>query len=197
MSPEQLLAQRVELDRRTDVYSLGVTLYECLTFRRPFDAPSREGLYQKILAAHPPDPCRLNRHVPRDLKVVLETALDKDRDRRYRTALDFADDLRRVRSYEPIHARPAGPVLRLRRWTQRNPVLATGILGLFLFLSVGLAVSLVLLRQVEHQRSRAEKALKENEKSLKIVQSERDAKAQALVERQEALTRAEGLKLTA
>jgi WD40 repeat protein/serine/threonine protein kinase len=197
MSPEQLLAQRIPLDRRTDIYSLGVTLYERLTLQRPFDAPTRDGLYQKILTGNAPDPRRLNSHIPRDLKVVLETALERDRGRRYKTAFDFAEDLRRVRSYEPIRARPAGPLLRFRRWTQRNPVLATATLGLFLLLATGLAISLVLLREVAEERQAAlrestEKAiaLGEREAALAAVKAESAAK-------EAALRRAEGLYLTA
>ena len=142
MSPEQLLAQRVHLDRRTDVWSLGVTLYECLTLQRPFDAPTREGLYQAIQSKEPPDPCSLNAAVPRTSAVVLETALDKDRDRRYQTALDLAEDLRRVREYEPIAAKPASAWIKLKRWAQRNPALAGSLSAGFLFLIVGLVVAL-------------------------------------------------------
>ncbi len=59
MSPEQLMGKRIPLDRRSDVYSLGVTLYECLTLKRPFEAPTREGLYQAILTQEPPNPRRI------------------------------------------------------------------------------------------------------------------------------------------
>jgi len=124
MAPEQLVGQRIPIDRRADVYALAVTLYECLTLRRPFAAPTREQLYQRILVTEPPDPRRFNPAIPKDLKAVLEVALDKDRDRRYQTALDFAEDLRRVRALEPVVAREAGPSHRLRRWAQREPAKA-------------------------------------------------------------------------
>jgi WD40 repeat protein/serine/threonine protein kinase len=142
MSPEQL-TQRVPLDRRTDIYSLGVALYECLTLRSPFEAPSRELLYQRIISTEYPDPRRFNRSLPKDLKIVLDTALEKDRNRRYQTAFELAEDLRRIRSLEPIHAKPIGPVLRLRRWVQRSPVAATTLA----LVTLGLAVSLWLLAQ--------------------------------------------------
>ncbi len=145
MSPEQLLAQRLRVDRRTDVYSLGVTLFECLTLRRPFEGPTREALYHAIQTKDPPDPRTLNAAIPRDLVVVLETALEKDRDRRYATAEALADELRRVRLREPIHARPAGPWLRLRRWAQRNPALAAATAMLFLGLVAGLVAALFYL----------------------------------------------------
>ena len=156
MSPEQLTRQSIKVDRRTDVYSLGVALYETLTLRRPFEAPTREGLYQAILTTEAPDPRRFNSAIPTDLRVVVETAMEKDRDRRYQTAFDFAEDLRRVRELEPILAKPAGWALRLRRWSQRNPALATALIGLFATLASGLVISLVLLGATESQRARAD-----------------------------------------
>ncbi len=150
MSPEQVAGHAVALDRRTDVYSLGVTLFECLTLQRPFDAPTRVGLYQAILTRPTPDPRTLNRALPFDLKVILETALEKDRARRYATALDFAEDLRRVRCFEPIAAKPAGPLTKLYRWTQRNPALAAALIGLIVVLAAGLAIAVYLLDQKDH-----------------------------------------------
>lgn len=128
MAPEQIEAQGA-IDRRADVYALGVTLYEAVTKKRPFEAATREQLYQAILSQTPVDPRKLNRQVSNDLCVVIETAIEKDRDHRYQSALALAEDLRRVRVLEPILARPAGLLLRLRRWTQRNPVLASSVLG--------------------------------------------------------------------
>jgi serine/threonine protein kinase/formylglycine-generating enzyme required for sulfatase activity len=149
MSPEQIAARRIRVDRRTDVFSLGVTLFECLSLRRPFESPTREGLLQAIMTQAPPDLRRLNAAVPRDLHVVAATALEKDRDRRYATALDFADDLRRVRRREPIRARPPGPWTKLVRFTQRNPALAAALFALFAVLAAGLGVALTLLGQKE------------------------------------------------
>ncbi len=120
MSPEQLLAQRVPLDRRTDVYSLGVTLYEALTLRRPFEAPTRQALFAAVIGKDPPDPRRYNRGISPDLRVVIETAIEKDRDRRYQTALDLAEDLRRVVEGKPILARPVSVVGRVWRWARRH-----------------------------------------------------------------------------
>ncbi|MCA8956948.1 MAG: SUMF1/EgtB/PvdO family nonheme iron enzyme [Planctomycetes bacterium] len=139
MSPEQLTLRARELDRRSDVFSLGVTLYECLTLRRPFDAPTREGTYHAIRTLEPIPPRRLNPAVPRDLEVVLAVALEKDRNRRYETAIAFAEELRRVREHEPIRARPAGPALRLVRWAQRRPALASALGSLFVVLTAALA----------------------------------------------------------
>jgi serine/threonine protein kinase/Flp pilus assembly protein TadD len=124
MSPEQLARQALRLDRRTDVWSLGVCLFEALTLRRPFEAPTREGLYQAILAENPPAPRRLNPLIPQDLRVVLDTAIEKNRDHRYQTAGAFADDLLAVVEHRPVAARPIGPLGRFTRWAAREPVKA-------------------------------------------------------------------------
>ena len=147
MSPEQLMARRIPLDRRTDVYSLGVTLFECLTLRRPFEVPTREAMYQAIQYKNAPDPRTLNPQVPLDLKVVVEKAMEKDRDRRYSTALALAEDLRRVRENEPIQARPVGPMGRAMRWARRRPVVATLVvaLGLGLPLLSGLGAYVITM----------------------------------------------------
>lgn len=145
MSPEQLTLSSSQLDRRTDVYSLGIALYEALTLERPFEHAAKSALYRAIQSDPPPDPRKKNKVLSEDVKVVLETALEKDRDRRYPTTLEFAEDLRRIREYEPIHARPASMGLKLARWARRHPALAVAITGTILSLSIGLAVSLRLL----------------------------------------------------
>ena len=124
MSPEQLMAQRIRLDRRTDVYSLAATLYECVALRRPFDAVTREAMYQAIQYKEPTRARHLNHEIPADLEIVLEKGLEKDRDRRYPTALAFAEDLRRVRAIEPVSARRVSAGGRLARWALRRPVRA-------------------------------------------------------------------------
>src|SRR5262245_26327528 len=172
MSPEQLSGAWIKLDRRTDVYSLGMSLFECIALRRPFEAPTREGLYQAIMTREPPDLRRLNPAIPSDLRVVVAIALEKDRDRRYQTALDLAEELRRVRMHEPIVAKPVAPLVRLARWAQRNPALAAAVGGLFVVLGAGLLVALFLLSQ----RNRA----------LTEVTTERDAKTTVFNEKEAA-----------
>ncbi|MBL8863238.1 MAG: protein kinase [Planctomycetes bacterium] len=158
ISPEQLESGR-RVDRRTDVYSLGVVLYECLTLERPFQGESSAALADAIRRTPMPSPRIANPALPADLAIVLETALEKDVGRRYPTALELAEELRRVREYEPIRARPAGPLLRLSRWAQRNPVLATATIGSILALSIALGIALVLLERVRTEEQRKEAAL--------------------------------------
>jgi serine/threonine protein kinase/formylglycine-generating enzyme required for sulfatase activity/tetratricopeptide (TPR) repeat protein len=145
MSPEQILGEKDKIGRSTDIYALGASLMECLTLNPPFESPTREGLYRAILAEEPPDPRGRNSKVPKDLKVVLETALAKNPDHRFQTALDLAEELRRIRQREPILTRPAGPLLRLFRWSQRNPGLASAVGGIMLVLVIGLTVTAFLL----------------------------------------------------
>ena len=140
MSPEQLAANRITVDRRTDVYSLGVLLYECLTLERPFQVPTREALYQAILTEEPSSPRSINPAISPDLEVVIATAMDKNRDRRYQTAEDLAEELRRVREHEPIQARPASTATRVLRWTQRNPARATATVAIVLILLISAAL---------------------------------------------------------
>lgn len=124
MAAEQILGRREEIDRRTDVYALGVTLYECLTLRRPFEAESFEQLYHQILQGAPARPRKLNPRIPTDLGTVVEVAMDRQRERRYATALDLAEDLRRVRAFEPIRAKPAGALTLSAKWVRRKPAQA-------------------------------------------------------------------------
>ncbi len=179
MSPEQVRVENTKIDRRSDVYSMGVTLYELITLKRPFNCPTREALYRAILSEVPLTPDRLNPSISRDLRVVVETAIDKDQDRRYQTAADLAEDIRRILDKEPIMARPAGPLLRLRRWTARNPRVAALTTLLFVVLSAGSAIFSYLYKErntalnhsTEYSRELEETATMLKEKSTILEKS--------------------------
>jgi formylglycine-generating enzyme required for sulfatase activity len=143
MAPEQIRGEPV--DRRTDVWGLGVALYEALTLHRPFDAPTRESLVREILETEVVDPRETEPELARDLAVVVQTALAKEPERRYQSALDLAEDLRRVREHEPIRAKPATARDRVARWMRRNPALAASLGALFVVLVAALAVTWSLL----------------------------------------------------
>jgi len=178
MSPEQLTENARAVDALTDVHSLGVTLFECLTLERPFDGPSREKTFQNILTREPPDATALNPSIPSDLKTVLDLAMEKDRNHRYQSALALAEDLGRVRRFEPILARPVSSFFRFRRWVQRNPALALAIIVLFLVLAAGLTTSLALLSQKKTALDRSQ----ENEK--RALSAKKKLKKQLALSRQ-------------
>ena len=156
MAPELLASGHSSADRRVDVYALGVALYECLTLERPFSAEHREALFHSILHGEYENPRILNPLVGEDLRVVVATALERQPARRYATALEFAEDLRRVREYEPIRARRTGWIVRLRRWSQRNPGIAAATTIVFFALSLSSGTLQCTLGRVEAQRLRAE-----------------------------------------
>ena len=150
MSPEQL--DRRPLSHYTDIWSIGVTLYECLASQRPFRGSSTHQLAASICRDEPADILSCNAALPRDLTVVLQRAMQKKPTDRYASALDLAEDLRRVLSGEPIQARPIPSWVRLLRWGQRNPALAaSGALTLLVLLSC-LFVSLWLLTEARRAR---------------------------------------------
>jgi serine/threonine protein kinase len=137
MSPEQARGESRRVDGRSDVYSLGVVLYELLSGDRPFRG-NRRMLLLQVLEDEPRPPRRLNDRVPRDLETITLKAMAKTSGRRYATAADLADDLRRFLRGEPVRARPAGRIVRIWRWAKRNPVPAS----LLLAVTVGSALGL-------------------------------------------------------
>ena len=118
MSPEQITAGRAPLDHRTDVYSLGATLYELLTLRPPFPGQQRDQVIGQILHKDPVPPRRNNRRIPVDLETICLKALEKDPDRRYQTAGQMADDLRRCVNRFAISARRIGLIGRVGKWVR-------------------------------------------------------------------------------
>jgi serine/threonine protein kinase len=155
-SPEQLLARRGIVDHRSDIYSLGATLYELLTLRPPFEGRDRNDLIRQVADEDPPPPCDLDRSVPPELETIVLKALRKDPAERYATAQELADDLQRFLDGRPILARRPTPFERLRVWSRRHPALvATGVVALFL-LSAASLVSTALVRR-EQGKTLAEK----------------------------------------
>jgi serine/threonine protein kinase len=161
VAPEQISGKR-GVDHRADVYSLGVTLFELLTLRRPFSGRNSQQVFRQILAKDPPLLRRINKLVPRDLETVCLTALEKDPERRYQSAGELAADLRRFLEFRPVRARPVGVATRAARWSRRNPAFATAIaLGALIAVGVPAAVlasNVFLAREAERTARQAEKA---------------------------------------
>jgi len=120
-SPEQVLAGRMRVDHRTDVFSLGVVMYEMLSGRRPFEGDSAAQLGAQVLTHDPPPIAELRSRVPRDLSVICQKCLEKPLGRRYASMAELAADLRRHLAREPILARPPGRLRKLQLWVQRHP----------------------------------------------------------------------------
>ncbi len=134
MSPEQIAAGRVPIDARTDVYSLGTTLYEMLTLTPPHESPTREGLLQAIAVKQPRPVRQRNPGVPPALAAIVQCAIEKDPDARYASMAALADDLDRFLQGRRVLARSAGPLHRFWRRRSRTqrvmlPVLAVALVA--------------------------------------------------------------------
>ncbi len=157
MSPEQVSRGRV--DARADVYSLGVTLYEVLALRTPYAGTSDHEIQRAILFEEPLPPRKLNPRLHRDLETILLHALEKNPERRYASAREFAADLRRFLRYEPIRARAVSLPERLYRWCRNRAAL---VAVLAVVVACGLTTGLLLWksRGAEFERERAESEAK-------------------------------------
>jgi WD40 repeat protein len=202
MSPEQAADAGRAVDIRTDVYSLGVTLYELLAGRPAFPDPTPQAVLQAIVHRDPPPPRRLNPALPRDLETVVLKALAKRPGDRYASAGELADDLKRWLRHEPVRARRIGPLGRVVRWCRRSPLVAgltLALAALLVTVAAGASALAVQERRVagrERQahgevlaalgNARAARALEA--KARGDAEAERDATARAL-------RRAEGMRL--
>ena len=142
MSPEQVTADPLALDTRSDVYALGVILYELLAGRLPYEV-SRH-VYEVVRTIQQVDPkplSSINRAYRGDIETIAAKALEKDKTRRYGSAAELAADIRRYLEDRPIAAKPASTSYQLRKFARRNKVLVTGTFAVFLTLIVGVVVS--------------------------------------------------------
>jgi serine/threonine protein kinase len=153
MAPEQAAGKAIS--RGADIYSLGAILYELLGGRPPFEGQKPMEILRRVMEQEPLHPSVLNPAVDRGLATICLKCLDKDPMRRYGSALELAEDLERWQRHEPISARDIGALLRLRRWSVRNPAIST----LLLMLTIGMAVTLGLLGKANEEKSRKSIAL--------------------------------------
>jgi serine/threonine protein kinase/formylglycine-generating enzyme required for sulfatase activity len=180
MSPEQVAARRAGIDRRTDVFSLGVVLYQLLALRRPFEGDTTHQVAAQILHKDPPDPRLTRSRVPRDLVVIAGKALEKDPDRRFQSMAELAADLRRHLANEPILARPPTPLERLVKWTKRNPAksVGAGLTALGFVIVSGLSVALYAKSEESEQRRIA---AEKSEQATREEKDRADHEAQAAI----------------
>jgi serine/threonine-protein kinase len=157
MAPEQARGETQNAGPPADVYALGAMLYELLTGRPPFEGATVAQTVLQVARDEPLPPRRLQPRVPRDLETICLKCLQKDPPRRYASAQDLADDLRRFLSDEPIRARPVPSWERLARWCRRNPreSLLVGTVG-FLLVLVALG-SLAAAYRIAQEKGEADR----------------------------------------
>ena len=175
MSPEQAAGKNVPIDHRTDVYSLGATLYELLTLRPIFDGTDRQRLLHQILDEEPLPPRSADAAIPPELETIVLKAVSKSPADRYASAQEFADDLHRFLENQPIRARRPTLAQHLRKWGQRHPSVVVATIVLLLLIAAGSLLSTALIGAeqaktkvaADRERQRAEQA----EKRLKIARA--------------------------
>ena len=163
MAPERLEGRS---DPRSDVYGLGITLYELLTLRRAFEDSNRARLIQRVEHEQPPRPRQLDPLLPRDLETIVLKAIAKEPAERYATAGEMAEDLRRFVGDRPIRARRTPWLERLRQWRRRNPVVAALSVGLALMALVVTVVSAVAAFRLQHAAEQEGQARREAQEQL-------------------------------
>ena len=143
MSPEQVLADPLELDTRSDVYSLGVVLYQMLARRLPYKISARLPEAARTIQEEEPTPLSTISGAYRgDIETIVGKALEKDKTRRYASAAELAADIRRYLHDEPIMARPASTIYQLQKFARRHKALVLGIMAVFVVLLAGIIVSI-------------------------------------------------------
>jgi serine/threonine-protein kinase len=151
MSPEQVRGKSRETGPATDVWALGVMLYECLTGHRPFDGETALEIYEHIVHEDPMPPRRRNPKVTADLETIVQKALEKEPSARYPNARAFAEDLARALRDEPISTRPAGVARKSWRKFRKQPLLFAFGIGMGVVLAV--AIVLAIHGQAERRES--------------------------------------------
>ena len=172
MSPEQALAKRAAIDARTDIYSLGVTLYELLTLEPAYDGRDREELLRQIAFEEPRPPQRLNRSIPAELETIVMKAMAKTPDERYATAQELADDLQRYLDDKPIWAKRASRRQRVVKWARRHkPAVVIATLSAVVLVMLSLVALAAGYVYVSAEKEKKQAALEEKQQALQLAES--------------------------
>jgi eukaryotic-like serine/threonine-protein kinase len=159
MAPEQVSGIAGTIGPAADIYALGALLYEMLTGRPPFRGESVVETQRQVIDDEPVSPTRLNTKVPRDLETICLKCLSKEATRRYASAAELADDLRRFEQGRPICARPMGWGQRSWRWCRRNPIAAALATTLLALVALAVGGGLWMQRQGAERQGRAREAV--------------------------------------
>jgi WD40 repeat protein len=158
MAPERFEGRA---DVRSDVFGLGLTLYEMTTLQPAFTASQRPQLIEKVLHEEPPRPRKVDPHVPRDLETIILKAIAKEPEQRYSTAAALAEDLRRFVADRPILARRSSRWERAWRWCRRNPAVASLLAIVIIVFLTGSLFSTYFAFQAEERAQEADQNAKE------------------------------------
>jgi tetratricopeptide (TPR) repeat protein/predicted Ser/Thr protein kinase len=173
MSPEQIAGDPTLIDPRSDVYALGVILYELLAGRLPYDIHQRliHDAARIIREDEPTPLSTINRSLRGDVETIAIKALEKTRERRYQTAAELAADIRRYLDDKPIVARRASTLYQLSKFARRNRALVAGVIGVFLALVAGVTVSTLQAVRATRAEHAAKSSLAEAEATVAFLDS--------------------------
>lgn len=186
MAPEQARGVRSVVEPTIDVYSLGATLYRCVTGRPPFQASSTIEVLRQLNEDEPVSPRRLNQEVDLEIETLCLKCLDKEPSRRFQAAGELAAELNRYLNHEPIHSRPVSTLFRAWRWCRRKPAMAGAVvLGLLLLIAIAGGVPYILLREIEFEIAQLQ-----SQRTADALKVSQDAQAIAELKSQQAEDRA-------